>query len=183
MNVNAPTPDLESLIGVFYAAPEKLGRFAEARSRSIPAPYDRLLNHDEHMTVTVEAFHESSVDVQVLNVERETGTYSRRILLSRQTDKKVVQFGIVRLRVDALHEKVRNEIESETTPLGRVLIQNGVLRLVELCQLYEIEAGDDLAQLFGCPVGTTTYGRTAWIYCDGEPAVELLEIVTPVDPS
>jgi hypothetical protein len=25
-----------------------------------------------------------------------------------------------------------------------------------------------------------TYGRTAIIHCDGEPAVELLEIVTPV---
>jgi len=27
--------------------------------------------------------------------------------------------------------------------------------------------------------GQTTYGRTALIYCNGEPAVELLEIVTP----
>jgi len=169
------------LIGIFYASPEKLGRFTEAPSQSVPPPYDRLLNHDEHMTVRVEAFHQSPVDVQVLNVERDEGTYSRRILLNRQTDQNVVQFGIVRLRVDVLHAKVRNEIESEKIPLGRVLIQNGVLRLVELCQLYEIEAGDDLAQLFGCSLGTTTFGRTAWIYCDGEPAVELLEIVTPID--
>jgi hypothetical protein len=34
--------------------------------------------------------------------------------------------------------------------------------------------------LLGVPEGTTTFGRTAMIHCNGEPAVELLEIVAPV---
>jgi hypothetical protein len=29
-------------------------------------------------------------------------------------------------------------------------------------------------------VGDVMYGRTALIYCDGAPAIELLEIVAPV---
>jgi hypothetical protein len=29
------------------------------------------------------------------------------------------------------------------------------------------------------PPEQATYGRTAFIYCDGYPAVELLEIVSP----
>jgi hypothetical protein len=29
----------------------------------------------------------------------------------------------------------------------------------------------------------TTYGRTALIECDGEPAIELLEIVSPIPDS
>jgi hypothetical protein len=36
-----------------------------------------------------------------------------------------------------------------------------------------------LATLLGIATSSTIYGRTALIYCDGEPAVELLEIVAP----
>jgi hypothetical protein len=34
--------------------------------------------------------------------------------------------------------------------------------------------------MFDIGPADTTYGRTAVIDCNGEPAVELLEIVTPV---
>jgi hypothetical protein len=33
--------------------------------------------------------------------------------------------------------------------------------------------------MFGLAKPQTVYGRTALIYCNGEPAIELLEIVTP----
>ena len=131
------------------------------------------------MTVTVEAHHQSEVDVQVLSVKREQRTYCRKILLSRQSDQKIVQFGIVRLHLSCLKTKVREEIVSESIPLGRVLIQNNVLRVVELCQLYQIQCGADLANQFDVTPSTLTYGRTALIYCNGEPGVELLEIVSP----
>ena len=41
--------------------------------------------------------------------------------------------------------------------------------------------GEDLAAIFGVTPGSVTYGRTALIYCNGKPAVELLEIVAPAD--
>jgi hypothetical protein len=36
--------------------------------------------------------------------------------------------------------------------------------------------------LLEVPKGTLTYGRTALIHCNQEPAIELLEIVAPVAP-
>jgi hypothetical protein len=48
-----------------------------------------------------------------------------------------------------------------------------------LFDLLRVECGPVLAKLFGVPIGTTTYGRTALLYCDEDPAIELLEIVTP----
>ncbi len=170
---------MQSLVQLFYDDPHHLGLSTQIAGHEVPQPYRQLLDHNEHMTVTVEAHHESKVDVQVLSVQRDSTTYCRKILLSRQTDQKVVQFGIVRLHLKCLESKAREEIESESIPLGRVLIQNNVLRIVELCQLYRFECGADLAQQFGARLSTLTYGRTALIYCNGEPGVELLEIVSP----
>ena len=46
-----------------------------------------------------------------------------------------------------------------------------------------VTPGPDLCRLLGLAQPQTTYGRTAFIYCDGYPAVELLEIVAPQPPS
>jgi chorismate-pyruvate lyase len=74
---------------------------------------------------------------------------------------------------------VWQRIESQEVPLGRVLIEHDVLREVQLCELWQIHAGPSLASLLRIKTGDTVYGRTALIFCDGEPAIELLEIVTP----
>ncbi len=147
----------------------------------MPLAYQTLLAHQNHMTVTVEHFHHSPVDVRVLATSMAGDHYSRKILLSRQSDGKVVQFGIVRLDFRYLNTAVRQAIESQSTPLGRILIEYNVLREVHLSHLWRVEVGPDLASLFAVAPGTVTYGRTAIIDCNGEPAVELLEIVTPVD--
>ena len=47
------------------------------------------------MTVTVEAHHGSLVDVKVLERKRDGDSYARKILLAKQTDGRIVQFGLV----------------------------------------------------------------------------------------
>jgi hypothetical protein len=131
------------------------------------------------MTVTVERFHHSPVDVKVLATSLSGQHYARKILLARQSDGTIVQFGIVRLNFAHVSPEVRREIESQRTPVGRVLIQHNVLREIHLMRLWKVTPGPDLRQLFGLQAGETTYGRTAVIDFSGEPAVELLEIVTP----
>ena len=185
-SADLPTPYLPDLVGLFYERPGDLGTFEQIQSAGIPQPYRRLLAHNKHMTETVEQFHGSKVDVQVLATRRDNGFYSRKILLTRQSDGQVVQFGIPRLNMAYLDEEVRREIESETKPLGRVLIEHNVLREVQFAGLWRIEPGPDLCRMFGLAAQPavkntvqTVYGRTALIYCNGEPAIELLEIVTP----
>ncbi|MBW3598572.1 MAG: hypothetical protein KY475_15035 [Planctomycetes bacterium] len=173
-----PFPDLETLVGLFYDEPERLGDFDEVPASELPQPYARLLDHDKHMTVTVEAFHGSPVDVQVLETHVTSTHYARRILLTRQSDRKVVQFGIVRLNLACLDDEVRREIISQSKPLGRILIEHNVLRQVELVSLWRVACGPDLREYFGSG-SEATFGRTALIHCNGEPAVELLEVVAP----
>ena len=178
------SPNLDELIRLFFSADEEheLGQFENLDADELPEPYRELLAHNFHMTVTVEKFHGSSVDVRVLaEIDNPNDdTYSRQILLCRQSDNRVVQYGIVRLHFRHLATHVVEEIRRKSTPLGRILIQNNVLREVELSKLWRVRCGTVLANAMGVEPATVTFGRTALIYCDGEPAVELLEIVAPV---
>lgn len=169
--------ELETLVQLFYPEPHQLGEFVAVKVDQVPQPQRSLLAHDHHMTVTVEQFHDSQVDVQVLEYQHAQHYYLRKILLTRQSDDQVVQFGIVRLDTRVLAPEVQADIESRQTPLGRVLINHDVLREVRLASLCQIEAGAELASYFSLPTGSTVYGRTALIFCDGAPAIELLEIV------
>ena len=173
------SPDLQVLIDLFYGSSVELGEFDEVAAAEMPEPIRGLLDHDQHMTVTVEAFHQSPVDVQVLAVHSTDMHYARKILLTRQSDGRVVLFGLVRLNVNFLGPEVRREIECERVPLGRILVEHNVLRNVRLLSLWRVQPGGELRKLFGLNPPETCYGRTALIYCNNVPAVELLEIVTP----
>ena len=169
--------ELELLIKLFFDESSELGSFEEVTAEQIQEPSRSLLAHDHHMTVTLEAYHQGPVNVQVLQSRIDGDHYSRKILLTRQSDGEVVQYGIVRLNLSVLSPDVRKEIENQQIPLGRILINHGVLRVVRLLSLVRIESGPDLATAFGFETGKTCFGRTALIYCDGTPAIELLEIV------
>jgi chorismate-pyruvate lyase len=174
------TPDLDTLVGLFYARGEELGEFEEVDAHDLARDYRMLLAHDSHMTVTVERFHNTPVNVRVLAAKKSGTHYARKILLERATDGAVVQFGIMRLDFACVSDEVRREVESQKTPLGRILIEHNVLREVSLRRLYRVTPGEDLRKLFSLKPRHITYGRTAVIELDGEPAVELLEIVAPV---
>ncbi len=174
------TPELDQLIGLFYKSPDELARFDTVDRADTPPVYRALLHHEHHMTVTVENFHGCPVDVRVLETQLTGEHYARKILLTRQSDGEVAQFGIVRLNFAVVDDEVRRDIESQQIPLGRVLIKHNVLRVIHLVNLWKVTPGPALCELFQMGPKEITYGRTAVIDCNGEPAVELLEIVTPV---
>ncbi len=177
--VGGDEPDLQSLTGLFFPNITTVGDFQPVPRSQTPSPFRELLAHDHHMTVTLESFLKTSVSVSVRAVNRQGSIYSRNSLLHRDTDGLPVQFGIVRLHLHLLEPHIRTPIEEERIPLGRILIEHEILREVELSRLYRIACGPALAQALDIPEGTTTYGRTALIHCHAEPALELLEIVTP----
>jgi hypothetical protein len=190
--------ELNELIKLFYSPSDfetELGSFQEIDRDSMPASYRQLLAHEQHMTVTVEQFHNSPIELQVLATKGSSGSYTRKILLRRKSDGKAVLFGIVRLDLSVLDKQVRQEIEAQQAPLGQVLIDHDVLRQVKLAGLFRIEPGRELKKWFVLPnqaanqsipktsVAATAeegclYGRTALIFCDGRPVIELLEIVS-----
>ncbi len=169
-------PDLKDLLDLFPPA-DYLTAWNPVAAEQVPQPYHDLLVHEHHMTVTVEAYHGGPVDVHVLDRKKDDATYARKILLALHNSGKIVQFGIVRIRLDFCSPEVRQAILAEDTPLGRILINHNVLRRIEPTAYLRIIPGPQMREWFGYAGPTPTYGRLALIHCDGQPAIELLEIV------
>jgi chorismate-pyruvate lyase len=176
--MNWASPDLQNLVDLFFANPETLGFFREVSAESLPEGYRRLLAHPHHMTVANEEYHGSPVVVEVL-AERQTDThYSREIRLRRTADRRVVQYGIVRINRQQLPADVMAQIERKDKPLGRVLMEHDIMRTVRLLSLWQIVPGSYLSRQFEQTDLLECFGRTAFLYLNGLPVVELLEIVT-----
>ena len=202
-----PHDELLALTNLFPTGELLFLKAEHIPSALVPEPYKTLLVHDHHMTLAMEAHHGCSVDVRVLNHRYEGHVYAREILLLKgragavgqtgagssspphpnplppkaggEGTRSVVQYGIVRFNFRYVTEAVRDEIVAGQTPLGRVLINHNVLRHIDLGAILEIQAGPRLAAHFGMPVGGVTYGRMATIFCNRQPAVDLLEISSP----
>jgi chorismate-pyruvate lyase len=171
-------PDLGKLFALFGPA-DALPKYMFVAAEEVPAPYHDLLVHEHHMTVTVEAYHGSLVDVHILARRQDGESYARKILLALQSNGRIVQFGIARVNLRYCSPAVRAAILAGQTPLGRILIEHNVLRRIEPTAFLRVAPGPALTAWFGLERPRPTYGRLAYIHCDGQPAIELLEIVAP----
>jgi len=119
--------------------------------RRCPIPYHRMLVHEQHMTVAMESYHGTSVDVKVLDRRIDGDRYSRKIVLLKSGTDSVVQFGIVRFDLNYVTSRVREEILAGEKPLGRVLIDHNVLRHIDLGAVLCIKADPAWPVTCKCP--------------------------------
>lgn len=176
----AKGPALKSLFALFpRVTPDDTPEFEMVPADEVPDPYHGLLVHEYHMTVTVEDYHGSKVDVKILARKQTAEWYARKILLVLQSNGRVVQFGIMRIHLSACEPEVRRLIIEGRTPLGRILIEHDVLRRIEPKAFLRVIPSPAMMTWFGLDRPKPMYGRLAIIHCNGSPAVELLEIVAP----
>lgn len=175
-----PHTELNSLVELFPNEIPLIQKADHVPAAAVPQPYREMLVHDHHMTVTMERFHHSPVTVRIIDRRQQGTVYCREILLYKQGTEEAVQYGIVRFDLQYVTPAVRDEILQGDTPLGRVLINQNVLRHIDLGAILRITTGPRLAGYFGVEPGTVTYGRLATIFCNQKPAVDLLEISSPL---
>jgi len=142
----------------------------------IPPPVRKLLAHDRHMTATLKAHYRQEVELRVLRHRLEGDQYTRKILLTLPDRGDVVEFGIARVDLRFTDEEVRSAILGRAMPLGAILIGHRVLTKVTPIWYLRFPADCPLKMYFGQP-SVEAYGRLATIHCNGDEAVELLEIV------
>ncbi len=175
-----PLDELTRLTSLFDAPDELIAEAVHVPAGATPEPYKTMLAHDHHMTVEMESYHRCMVNVEVFADRLEGNEYYRKIILRNASNNRVVQFGIVRFNFDYVTPAVKSEILGKQIPLGRVLINHNVLRTIDLGAIIRVKTGPALAKCLDIPEGTITYGRLATIFCNGKPAVDLLEITTPL---
>lgn len=172
----------QDLLGIFHADTDSFALIKSAEATRVPEPFHALLNHNSHMTVAMERHHSGPVSLQVVQVREEAGSefaYAREILLAKG-DQTIVQYGVVRLNLSVVEPSLADAIRNKKTPLGRLLIEANVLREVRNVQLIEVVPEEGLRKLLGGSEGRSrTFGRVAHILLDNQPAIELLEVVSP----
>lgn len=178
------------LVCLFADPGPSFATFRSVDRGEVPEPARTLLDHTRHMTVAMEAHYGAPLGLRVVARARHLGAtngqdpwYAREILLL-SPQGALVQYGIVCINLAHVDRATAAVIRAGRIPLGRVLINAGLLREVHDVSLLEVRPGPRLASLFGgLPVpgvpSTPTYGRVAEISLGGHPAVELLEVVVP----
>jgi chorismate-pyruvate lyase len=117
------------------------------------------------------------VELSVLDHHLEGKVYTRKVSLA-PAGGAVIEWGIVRLDLRFMSDAVRDEILARHTPLGEILIKHDVHRRIKPRWFLRFPGRGPLLTFFGDPTAKPMYGRIGTIYCDDEPAIELLEIVT-----
>jgi hypothetical protein len=147
----------------------------------IPHPQDQLLVHHAHMTEVLQKHHGQPVNVHVQDWRLDGDLYSRKIALTPAGSDKVVEWGIVQLDFRYMSQEVRDEIMARRKPLGAILIAHNVLRRIKPRWFLRFPESGPILRLFEPPTasepGGFAYGRIGTIYCNEEPAIELLEVV------
>ena len=150
-----------------------------AQPDEIPHPEDNLLVHHEHKTVVLEKHYGRPVEVHVQEERLEGDLYTRKIYLTPRGSEQVVEWGIVRLDFSYMAREVREEILEKKLPLGAVLIKHDVLRRIKPRWFLRLPERSEVVGLFGADAVNSRpmYGRIGTIYCNDEPAIELMELV------
>lgn len=147
-------------------------------AEDLPFAFRELLVHNEHMTTRLEAFHGSPVLLRVLAYGLDGDVYRRKIILTTEDCKYAVEFGLVRIDLSLVPESVRGEIVDRKTPLGDILICHALLRRIVPRWYLRFTTDCPMFQGVFEPQPASLCGRIGTIYCDGQPAIKLLEVVT-----
>ncbi len=145
--------------------------------QDIPDPYRALLVHRDHMTTRLSEHHGNPVSLKVLHYDIDGDVYRRKIVLSSSYPQKIVEFGLVRIDLRYTPRAVRDAIVKRETPLGDILIQHNVLRRIDPRWYVRMRSDCTLLQDLKSLPEQEVFGRVGTIYCDEQPAVELLEVV------
>ncbi|MGD2111465.1 MAG: hypothetical protein PVI86_18970 [Phycisphaerae bacterium] len=147
-------------------------------AKQIPDPFANLLVHRDHMTARLREHHGQPIALRVLDEVHEDPLYRRKIVLTLGGTPRVVEFGVVRIDFRFAPPDARKAILEQRVPLGDVLMRCTALRQIQPRWYVKLSARCPIFAEF-CDDGLDqVYGRIGTIYCDGEPAVEVLEVVT-----
>jgi len=174
---SSPQEALADLCEGFFEDRSWVSSCEAVEADDIPQPARDLIVHHKHMTATLKAHYGQEVELQVLADSLQGDYYTRKILLKLPGRGDVAEFGIARLDLRFTDPEVRSAILGRATPLGAILIGHRVLTKVTPKWYLRFPADCPVVTFFGRgPV--EAYGRLATIHCNGDAAVELLEVVS-----
>lgn len=173
-----PTVRPWALVSLATQVPS-LGYWDQVSADEVPNPYRDLLVHDSLMTPGLERFYSQKATLRVVEESRQPDRYARKILLGTRGANRVVEFAIIRIEACRCAERFWDVLMEGKTPVGTILTQNNVQTRVQADTFIEVTPGPELMTHFKMNMPEVLYGRFATHYWEGEPAVQVLEILPP----
>ena len=138
---------LNSMIQLFYADRMELGVFERTPAEQCPTVYRSLLDHTAHMTVTVEQHHQDCRGRgPVRSTVRKQVPTENPASSCLRSSRRAIWNCPTRSELPACRHQVTHCFGN--TPLGRILIESKILREVQLCDLWKVHCGKELAGYF-----------------------------------
>lgn len=176
---------LQELLSVFesdglWTGPERPEAVASA---DLPEPYRGLLDHERDMTGTLEDFWSAKLVLRPLEARREGELLLRRVVLL--AGERPVEYGAIRIHLDAFEEPARSRIEEARTPFGAILREQGLEHRCQARSFFRIAADRRTCaelSLAETPTAPLLYGRLAHLMgAEGRTLAQVVEILPPTD--
>lgn len=146
---------------------------------TMPRPYRDLLVHEGDMTQRLEQHYRDAIHLKPLQVIREPHQLLRKVILTTGSGH-LVEFGVIRIFLDAFNDEVRPLVESCRYPLGGLLARFSIPRRSDLQGFFRIESDATLNQIMGLTHTTALYGRLNRLATDADRTLaEVVEILPP----
>jgi chorismate-pyruvate lyase len=169
-------PELEPL-AAFHPLPP-IDYIAAA---AIPAPYRPLLDHQQDMTSTLEAFHKGRVDLRVLQSHRNGRHYLREVLLVIEDTRTPVEYGAIRIALAAFNLEGQHLILEGRRPLGAILAKCGISYISRPKTFIRVEADETMQRALGLADGQVLFGRCNQLSdAEGRELADIVEILPPL---
>ncbi len=176
-----PKTELQPLVAWYAAARAKPPRVTFVAADRLPAPYRSLLAHDRDMTSTLEKFHAAPIHLRVLSSERRANIYRREVVLAANGTGDSVEFGAIRIHLDALPTAARKLVLEAKRPLGAILNVCRVAYTSHPNAFFRIRSEKIMNQALGLRSTRTLYGRSNELRtARGKRIAEIVEILPPV---
>lgn len=95
--------------------------FQPVAAEHVPQPEQRLLVHKNDMTSTLAAFHESPLQVEILQRQQIEDLYVREVFLRTTASGAVVEYGVIAIALEQYTQAQREAILGGHAPLGALL--------------------------------------------------------------
>jgi len=155
------------------AAPD----FATIESGEIPEPAQRLLAHQNDMTLTLEAHYGRPIVLRTLFTCRQGDSYYRRVLLVHGPTGRPVEMGAIRIHLDLFRDEVRERILENHVPLGRILHEEEVLRESRPRAFLRVTPNPEMMGVFWMDEPQSLFGRRTLMHIDGAAAADVVEVL------
>ena len=181
----APVPprntefDLVHPLDEFYAeAGQPLPPLNQVEGEAVPEPYRTLLVHQNDMTPTLEKFHGSLVQLDVLGSRRTGSAYFREVILRLDGTNAPVEFGAIKINLDLFAPASRAQILAEKQPLGHILHKYNIPHTSRPRAYLRLASDKLISQVLELTGARVLYGRRNTLYDpQGNSLAEIVEIL------